>query len=110
MSDSAITRAFADLRARGRPALIPYLTAGYPDLRASEEALRAADELADVLVVGVPFSDPLADFRPTAARARRLVTGSGRIESTETGAAMTHAVAHGLADAHGALHLAADVM
>jgi tryptophan synthase alpha chain len=55
------------LRARGRTALVPYLTAGYPDLRSSEEALRAADELADVLEVGVPFSDPLADG-PTIQR------------------------------------------
>jgi tryptophan synthase alpha chain len=67
LSDSIITRAFADLRARGRTALIPYLTAGFPDPRASEEALRAADELADVLEVGVPFSDPLADG-PTIQR------------------------------------------
>ena len=67
MSDSAITQTFGDLLARGRTALIPYLTAGYPDLRASEEALRAADELADVIEVGVPFSDPLADG-PTIQR------------------------------------------
>jgi tryptophan synthase alpha chain len=67
LSDSVITRAFADLGARGRTALIPYLTAGYPDRRVSEEALRIADELADVLEVGVPFSDPLADG-PTIQR------------------------------------------
>jgi tryptophan synthase alpha chain len=67
LSESILTRSFADLRARGRTALIPYLTAGYPDLRSSEEALRAADEVADVLELGVPFSDPLADG-PTIQR------------------------------------------
>jgi tryptophan synthase alpha chain len=67
LSESSIARAFEALRARRRTALIPYLTAGYPDLRSSEETLRAADELADVLEVGVPFSDPLADG-PTIQR------------------------------------------
>ena len=67
MSESSIAQTFEALRARGRTALVPYLTAGYPDLRSSEEALRAADELADVLEVGVPFSDPLADG-PTIQR------------------------------------------
>ena len=47
MSESSLTRTFEVLRGRGRTALIPYLTAGFPDLRASEEALGAADELAD---------------------------------------------------------------
>jgi len=67
LSESILARAFEALRARGRIALIPYLTAGYPDLRTSEDALRAADEIADVLEVGVPFSDPLADG-PTIQR------------------------------------------
>jgi tryptophan synthase alpha chain len=67
LSESILAPAFGVLRAQGRTALIPYLTAGYPDLRSSEDALRAADEVADVLEVGVPFSDPLADG-PTIQR------------------------------------------
>jgi tryptophan synthase alpha chain len=67
LSESSITQTFEALRGRGRTALIPYLTAGFPDLRASEEALGVADELADVIEVGVPFSDPLADG-PTIQR------------------------------------------
>jgi tryptophan synthase alpha chain len=67
LSEPSLTRTFEALRGRGRTALIPYLTAGFPDLRASEEVLRVADEVADVLEVGVPFSDPLADG-PTIQR------------------------------------------
>jgi tryptophan synthase alpha chain len=67
LSESRLAPAWAALRARGRPALIPYLTAGFPTRGASEAALRAADEIADILEVGVPFSDPLADG-PTIQR------------------------------------------
>jgi tryptophan synthase alpha chain len=67
LSKSILAVAFEGLRGRDRTALIPYLTAGFPDLRSSQEALRAADEVADVLEVGVPFSDPLADG-PTIQR------------------------------------------
>jgi len=55
------------LRRAGRTALIPYLTAGHPDRRASLEALRQAARHADLIEVGVPFSDPLADG-PTIQR------------------------------------------
>jgi tryptophan synthase alpha chain len=67
LSESGIALAFEGLRGRGRTALIPYLTAGFPDPRSSEDALRAADDVADIIEVGVPFSDPLADG-PTIQR------------------------------------------
>ena len=53
---------FARLRKDGRSGLVTYTTAGDPDLARSGEILRALDRAgADVLEVGVPFSDPLAD-------------------------------------------------
>ncbi|MDH4130875.1 MAG: tryptophan synthase subunit alpha, partial [Gemmatimonadota bacterium] len=61
MSESALAAAWASLRARGRTALIPYLTAGHPDRARSLAAIRAAAEHADLVEVGVAFSDPLAD-------------------------------------------------
>jgi tryptophan synthase alpha chain len=67
LSESRLAPSWAALKARGRTALIPYLTAGYPSAEASLAALRAADELADIIEVGVPFSDPLADG-PTIQR------------------------------------------
>ena len=67
MSESRLAPAWAALRAQDRTALIPYLTAGYPSAEASLAALRVADEVADIIEVGVPFSDPLADG-PTIQR------------------------------------------
>lgn len=61
LSESRLAPTWAGLRAEGRPALIPYLTAGFPTIAASEAAIRAAEETADILEIGVPFSDPLAD-------------------------------------------------
>jgi tryptophan synthase alpha chain len=66
-SDSPLTRTWAALRADGRRALIPYLTAGYPTRETSAAAIRAVAEVADIIEVGVPFSDPLADG-PTIQR------------------------------------------
>jgi tryptophan synthase alpha chain len=57
----------------GRTALVPYLTGGYPTLEGAREVGEAYLEAgADVLEIGVPFSDPLADgptIQETATRA-----------------------------------------
>lgn len=69
---------FARLKARGNgPGLVTYVTAGDPDLPRTEGILRALDRGgADVLEVGVPFSDPLADG-PVIQRATERALASG---------------------------------
>jgi tryptophan synthase alpha chain len=57
-----IGAAFERARAEGRAALIPYVVAGYPDAETSfAAALACADGGADLLEIGLPYSDPLAD-------------------------------------------------
>src|SRR5262249_51886643 len=57
-----IADAFARAHSERRVALIPYVMAGYPDLATSEAlAVALCEAGADVLELGVPFSDPLAD-------------------------------------------------
>ena len=83
-SESQLAHTWSVLRASGRRALIPYLTAGYPTRETSASALRAADAIADIIEVGVPFSDPLADG-PTIQRSsfealRQGMTLKGTLE------------------------------
>jgi tryptophan synthase alpha chain len=59
---SRIAATFAALRAQGRKALIPYVTAGDPFVDATPAIMRAlVDGGADIIELGVPFSDPMAD-------------------------------------------------
>jgi tryptophan synthase alpha chain len=62
MSDHPIRAAFAKAKVEGRAAFIPYIMLGYPDAATSIElAVSLAESGADILELGVPFSDPLAD-------------------------------------------------
>lgn len=62
MTVSRISRRFAELRARGRSAFIPFVEAFDPDRPTSLALLRALPAAgADLIEVGVPFSDPMAD-------------------------------------------------
>ena len=54
-------RITAGLRAARRPALVAFLTAGYPTREGFADALRAVAKAADAVEIGVPFSDPMAD-------------------------------------------------
>ena len=61
-SSDAIARRFAALEARKRRALVPYCTAGHPSVDASVALIHALEAGgADIIEVGVPFSDPIAD-------------------------------------------------
>lgn len=62
MTPNRIDTTFQGLRARGKKAFIAYVCAGDPDMERSLEVFRGLDDAgADVIELGVPFSDPLAD-------------------------------------------------
>lgn len=59
---SRIARRFAERAAEGRAVLVPYVTAGFPEVDDTVPLLEALDDAgADVIELGIPFSDPLAD-------------------------------------------------
>src|SRR6202011_2222843 len=74
---SRIAKRFAELRRDGELGIVAYITAGDPSLEATVQFVVAlADAGADVIELGVPFSDPLADG-PTIQRASERALAAG---------------------------------
>ena len=77
MSHGRIGARFAELAAAGRPGFIPYVTAGYPTLDHTRDLLWGLAELgSDVIELGIPFSDPMADG-PTIQRSSQGALDNG---------------------------------
>lgn len=73
---SALDTVFAGCRGEGRAALVTYLTAGFPDNATSRDAATAVVEAgADIVEVGVPYSDPLMDGPVIQDAADRALAG-----------------------------------
>jgi tryptophan synthase alpha chain len=82
---SRIADTFNRLRAEGRSGLVTYTTAGDPDLPRSAAILEAIDRAgADVIEVGVPFSDPLADGPVIQRATERALAAGGSLRATLT--------------------------
>ena len=71
-----IDSVFSTLRDSGEKALIPFLVAGNPSLDATEGAILAMDNAVDIIEIGIPFSDPIADG-PVIAAAMHKALESG---------------------------------
>ncbi|PSB35657.1 tryptophan synthase subunit alpha [Stenomitos frigidus] len=78
---TSISQRFETLRDHARCALIPFITAGDPDLETTAEALRLLDRSgADLIELGVPYSDPLADGPVIQAAATRALQKGTRLD------------------------------
>ncbi|CAA0816745.1 Tryptophan synthase alpha chain [Striga hermonthica] len=72
ITSRGLSETFSSLKERGKVALIPYITAGDPDLSTTAEALKVLDSCgSDIIELGVPYSDPLADGPVIQAAATR---------------------------------------
>ncbi|EEH53604.1 uncharacterized protein MICPUCDRAFT_35499 [Micromonas pusilla CCMP1545] len=79
----SIGATFAALKKRGQCAFIPFICAGDPNLDATERAIAILDdEGADVIELGVPYSDPLADGPTIAQAATRALNAGTTLDKT----------------------------
>jgi tryptophan synthase alpha chain len=79
-TQSRIGETFARLKSEGKTALMPYHTAGYPTLEASKQIIKALVEAgADMVEIGVAFSDPIADGASVQATSQVAIDNGTRL-------------------------------
>src|SRR3970282_262214 len=77
---SRITATFESLRTRRRPAFMPFVVAGDPDLRTTARVVETlVDAGADLVELGVPFSDPVADGPMNQRAYQRALAGGTQL-------------------------------
>ena len=77
ITNTRITRAFEVAKEEKRPAIIPYVTDGFPELDDTQDLVKALIEGgADIVELGIPFSDPIADG-PTVQRSGQRALNNG---------------------------------
>ncbi|CAL5194092.1 unnamed protein product [Lathyrus oleraceus] len=82
METVGLSETFKRLKEQGKVALIPYVTAGDPDLSTTAEALKVLDSCGcDIIELGVPYSDPLADGPVIQAAATRALARGTNFDS-----------------------------
>ncbi len=83
MRQTRIDDRFARLRTESRPALVTFVTAGDPDYRTSQELLLALPGAgADIIELGMPFSDPMADGPAIQAASQRALKAGQTLRKT----------------------------
>src|SRR6476619_4603629 len=81
--ETRITRRFAALKLEGRAALVTFVTAGDPDLETSRQILYGLPAAgADIIELGMPFTDPMADGPAIQASSQRALTIGQTLKKT----------------------------
>jgi tryptophan synthase alpha chain len=82
-NDTRIDQRFAALKAAGKPALVTFVTAGDPDLETSAKILAGLPGAgADIIEIGMPFSDPMADGPAIQAAGLRALAAGHDMDKT----------------------------
>lgn len=79
---SRLSQVFLDARAEGRAALVAYFPAGYPTVAKSNELVTELAQHADLIEVGVPFTDPMMDGPTIQDAANEALANGFRVKDT----------------------------